>query len=191
MEKVLLGDMSLYRVPFIPSTFKEALLLGVDEFMNNHKEMFGCDAFDYHNEYEELNEIEKAGIDICLEIAKQEGIEYTQYNHNTWINRVRAKKPVQFTFIDEPYHNHVIINEGSNRFIPTYTFIYYIQMPNNLQNDDGYLLLRDARGDVHSILPKENEFLIHASNIDHYPKGALDSTLDRIVIAANVGFTHP
>jgi cupin superfamily acireductone dioxygenase involved in methionine salvage len=61
-------------------------------------------------------------------------------------------------------------------------------MPNNLQDDEGYLVLKDTNGEVYSILPKEGEFIIHESNIDHYPKEATNSSVDRIVIAGNVGF---
>jgi hypothetical protein len=189
MKKVILGnDLVIYKVPFIPSTPKEVLLFGVEEHINNNKAMEACDAFDYRGEFDELNEIEKAGIDICLEIAKQENISYTDYNHNSWINRVRAHNPVQYFFANEPYHNHVALNEGSARFVPTYTFIYYIQMPNNLQGDEGQLIIKDKQGVAHSILPKENEFLIHLSDLDHYPKDAKNSTVDRIVFATNVGF---
>jgi hypothetical protein len=189
MEKILLGnELVIYRVPFIPSTPKEILLFGVKEHINNNKNMEACDAFDYHSEYPELNEIEKAGIDVCLELAKEEGIEYTNYNYNSWINRVRKENPIQYMFTEEPYHNHVLLNEGSLRFVPKYTYIYYIQMPDNLQNDEGHLVLRDKNGNSYSILPKENEFIIHSSDIDHYPKHAPNSTVDRIIIATNVGF---
>jgi hypothetical protein len=191
MEKVILGySLVIYRVPFTPSTPKEILLFGVEEHINNNKTMEACDAFDYHGEYPELNEIENKGIDICLEIAKKENISYTNHNYNSWINRVRKQNPIQYTFAKEPYHNHVVLNEGSGRFEPKYTFIYYLQMPNNLQNDDGYLVLKDTKGNVYSILPKENEFLIHQSNIDHYPKHAPNSTVDRFIIATNVGFEY-
>jgi len=189
MEKVILGDdLVIYKVPFIPSTSKEVLLFRVQEHINNNKKMEACDAFDYHGEFDELNEIEKAGIDICLEIAKQENISYTEHKHNSWINRVRAQNPIQYFFAKEPYHNHVVLNEGSARFVPKYTFIYYIQMPNNLEGDDGQLVLRDSKGKAYSVLPKENEFLIHISDMDHYPKAARNSTVDRIVFATNVGF---
>jgi hypothetical protein len=191
MEKVTLGDeIVLYRVPFTPSTPKEILLFGVEEHINNNKTMEACDAFDYHGEYPELNEIENRGIDICLEIAKEENISYTNHNYNSWINRVRKQNPVQYFFAKEPYHNHVELNEGSGRFEPKYTFIYYLQLPDNLQNDEGHLVLKDTKGNVYSILPKENEFLIHQSNIDHYPKHAPNSTVDRFIIATNVGFEY-
>jgi hypothetical protein len=189
MEKVILGgEREPYRVPFTPSTPKSALLLLIQDYMDDSKTLYQRDAFDYHGESPELNEIETAGIEICLEIARRESVSYQEYKHNSWINRVRAKSPTQYYFKREPYHNHVKLNRDRGRFEPKYTFIYYVQMPNRLQGEEGQLLLKSKQGETYSIMPKENEFIVHASSIDHYPKPALDSTVDRIVLASNVGF---
>ena len=189
MEKVILGDeIVLYRVAFTPSTPKAALLARIAEHMDDTKTGYERDAFEYNGEYEELNEIEKAGIEICLEIAKRENISYQEHEHNSWINRVRAKSPTQYHFKREPYHNHVQLNRDHGRFEPKYTVVYYVQMPNLLEGQEGQLLLRDKQGEIHSIMPKENEFIVHASSTDHYPKAAPNSTVDRIVLASNVGF---
>lgn len=188
MEKVILGEIELYRVSFTASTPKAALLLLIQDYMDDSKTLYQRDAFDYHGELPELNEIEKAGIEICLEIAREENIDYQEYKHNSWINRVRAKSPTQYNFKREPYHNHVKLNRDHGRFEPKYTFVYYVQMPDRLQSEEGQLLLKSKQGEIYSIMPKENEFIVHASSIDHYPKPALDSTVDRIVLASNVGF---
>jgi hypothetical protein len=189
MEKILLGkELSIYRLSYTPNNCKEDLLIDVNQHIENNKTMEACDAFDYHDEFPRLNEIIQKGVDCCLKIAQENNINYTKYNYNSWINRVRGQFPIQYFFNDKPYHNHVVLNEGSSRFVPTYTFIYYIQMPNNLNVGDAELVLRDGEGIEYPILPKENEFLIHDSNIDHYPKDAKNSTIDRIVLATNVGF---
>lgn len=189
MEKIVLGgEIVLYRVAFTPSNPKEALLARIVEHMEDNKTLYQRDAFDYHGEYEELNEIEKAGIEICLEIAKSENIDYQEYKHNSWINRVRAKSPTQYHFKREPYHNHTQLNRDHGRFEPKYTVVYYIQMPNLLQGQEGQLLLKSKHGETYSIMPKENEFIVHTSSTDHYPKAAPNSTVDRIVLASNVGF---
>jgi hypothetical protein len=150
----------------------------------------GSDAYTYlNNKFNEIDEIEKKGIEICLEI---EGANSnTPYYYDTWVNRVKSKDPVQrfgAMIFGHPYHNHTEINKTMLRHNPKYTFIYYLQMPDNLQDDEGHLVLKDIKGEVYSILPKEGEFIIHESHIDHYPKEATNSTVDRIVIAGNVGF---
>jgi len=189
MNKIKLGEeVVVYTEVFTPSIPKEILLFGINEFIQNNKTETS-DAFNYHNEYPELDEIEKAGIDLCLRIAEQENIKYNTYFHNSWINRVRKETPIQYFLTDEPYHNHVLINQINESFVPMYTCIYYLQMPNNIKEDEGHLVLRDKKGDKTSILPKEGEFLVHSSDLDHYPKNAPNSTVDRLIFATNVGFT--
>jgi hypothetical protein len=193
MEKIKLGDeITLYRVDYNPTFSKEQTLNSISELIKLQPENEGSDAFTYlKNKFTEIDEIEKVGIDICVNIAKQEELKFTNYNNDTWVNRVKTKNPVQrfgTILFGHPYHNHDDINKNMLRHTPTYTFIYYLQMPDNLQNDEGHLVLKDSTGNVYSILPKEGEFLIHGSNIDHYPKEASNSNKDRFVIAGNVGF---
>ena len=61
-------------------------------------------------------------------------------------------------------------------------------MPNNLEGNDAHLVLKDKNNNEFSVLPKENEFIIHRSETDHHPNAALKSTKDRIVLATNLGF---
>ena len=193
MEKIQLGNqINLYKVSYNPISYKENILKSISELIKLQPENEGSDAYTYlNNRFNEIDEIEKKGIEICLEIEGANST--TPYYYDTWVNRVKAKDPVQrfgAMIFGHPYHNHTEINKTMLRHNPKCTFIYYVQMPNNLQDDEGYLVLKDTNGEVYSILPKEGEFIIHESNIDHYPKEATNSTVDRIVIAGNVGFEY-
>lgn len=191
MEKIQLGEyINLYKVNYNPTSSKENILKSVSELIKLQPENRSSDAYTYlKNRFSEIDEIEKRGIEICLEI---EGVSLDQtYYYDTWVNRVKAENPVQrfgAMIFGHPYHNHTEINKTMLRYKPKYTFIYYVQMPDNLQDDEGHLVLRDVDGNVYSILPKEGEFIIHESNVDHYPKEAAQSRVDRIVVAGNVGF---
>jgi hypothetical protein len=188
MEKIFLGEeLIIYRILFNPTNGKDDLLIDVNQHIND-KQKNDCDAFPYCDEFPRLNEIIQMGISSCLKIAQENNVEYTKYKCESWINIVRGKSPVQFLISQKPFHNHVMFNKYNNKIIPSYTFVYYIQMPNNLNVGDAELVLKDNQGNEHSILPKENEFLIHESKIEHYPKDAKNSTVDRIVLAGNVGF---
>ena len=191
MEKVQLGKhITLYKVNYTPISSKESILKSVTNLISLQPENDLSDAYTYlKNRFDEIDEIEKKGIEFCLEIEGSSSD--INYQYDTWVNRVRAKDPVQrfgAIIFGHPYHNHTDINKTMLRHTPKYTYIYYIQMPNNLKGDEGKLILKDIDGNVYSILPKENEFLIHSSNIDHYPKEATSSSVDRLVIAGNVGF---
>jgi sugar phosphate isomerase/epimerase len=192
MEEIKLGDeIILYKVKYKSNFTKEKTTQSILRLIELQPEYEGSDAFTYSkHRFSEIDEIEKKGVDICLEILKKENKQFKKHNYDTWVNRVRAQNPVQafalFLF-GHPYHNHNDINENMQRFTPTYTYIYYLQMPDNLKDDEGHLVLKDSKGNVFSVLPEEGEFLIHKSNIDHYPKEANSSSVDRLVIAGNVG----
>jgi hypothetical protein len=86
-------------------------------------------------------------------------------------------------------HNHVDIQNENESFYPTYTFVYYVQMPDNLFGNDGSLIIggNDGRYDY---LPKVGDLVIMRGDLPHGPNSALNSTKDRIVIAGNVGFEY-
>jgi len=61
-------------------------------------------------------------------------------------------------------------------------------MPNNLKNDDGMIYLRGSKGEIVSFLPKVGDLLILDGNCWHSPQTALNSDMDRIVLAGNFYF---
>jgi hypothetical protein len=89
------------------------------------------------------------------------------------------------------FHNHLQLNLQENGinllFDNTLTFTYYLQMPNNLHNDDGYLYFKTDNVKK-GFLPKEDEVWIFPPSLMHEAKNNLNSSKKRIVIASNVHF---
>lgn len=137
-----------------------------------------------------LDEIIKLSIDACINLYGETKIPYNRIQTDGWVNVVRAKDPVQHNFMEnmQKYHVHTDINKSSGTFVPTYTYVYYIQMPNNLENEDGVLYFLDNNEKEHHILPEEGDLIIMSGDLPHAPNHALKSTRDRIVFAGNVGF---
>lgn len=141
-----------------------------------------------------LDEIVQLGINFCELIHTKENNKWNIINSAAWINRVRSLNPVQRQFFlenrDEQFHTHTEINEKANIFYPNYTYVYYIQMPNKLRelSDDGHLYLKSKNNIEYSILPKEDDLIIIPGYIPHLPISSPNSTIDRIVLAGNVGF---
>jgi hypothetical protein len=109
MEKIQLGEyINLYKVSYTPISSKENTLKSISELIQLQPENEGSDAYTYlNNKFKEIDEIERKGIEICLEI---EGVNSTiPYYYDTWVNRVKSKDPVQrfgaMIFV-HPYHNH-------------------------------------------------------------------------------------
>ena len=136
-----------------------------------------------------LDKIIQIGIDLCKEIYNEKNITYNKINTDAWVNVVRSKNPVQENFhTDEKYHIHTEINKKNKDFIPHYTYVYYIQMPDIMNGDDGVLYFKSKEDKEYWIRPEEDDLIIMEADMPHSPNSASESTLDRIVMAGNVGF---
>lgn len=153
---------------------------------------------DYNNfisstEKSELEIIVKNGIKSCVYLYNK---PFIKIKTNTWINIVRSINPVQKKFSIKrnkellAFHRHTEINLLNKLPLPNYTFIFYIQMPNNLKDDDGVLFLKDNQEQIYSFLPKEGDLIIINGDTLHVPNYSFNSDKDRIVLGGNVHFVN-
>jgi hypothetical protein len=204
MKKIIYDKTAyLYKDVLNLVDFKNDILKKCDEIIESLPNVTQ-DGYGYFEESKDINfigeikienkldEILKFGIQSCIKIY---GIEYNlpfnKISTDCWVNVVRAKNPVQFDDIESElrqYHIHTEINQKRNTFLPHFTWVYYIQMPDNLKDDDGTLYIKGENDQEYFILPKEGDFIIMKSDLPHSPQHALDSTKDRMVLAGNVGF---
>lgn len=136
-----------------------------------------------------MDEISQIGINECKKIYEDEKISFNKINVETWINRIRHKNPVQTEFwrnVDR-YHTHTDINKKIKSFYPNFTFVYYIQMPDVMNGDDGVLYFKNKKGVEYRVKPEEDELIIMKGDMPHSPNYAPNSRVDRIVLAGNVG----
>ena len=85
------------------------------------------------------------------------------------------------------YHNH--ISQPNLAFLkepPQWTISYYVEMPNNLQGNDGYISFKTKNGEEVSFLPKVNQIIMFPADVEHKPELNKKSTNKRIVYAANI-----
>jgi len=195
METILLdNEIILYKTEYISKVPKEELLLVLGNQIQKNPNTT-TDAYVLNSEITEIDDIRQFAIDKCIEIAKEQGIESNEIWSEFWINRIKAKEPVKGQFIttniDEAvYHIHTELNMLNDKFIPNYTIVYYIQMPDNLINNDAALLIKNKKDRVYIFNPCENDFIILNGDTPHAPLGAPNSNKDRIVIAGNIGFLN-
>ena len=138
-----------------------------------------------------LDEILNFGIQSCINAYQMEyNKSFDKINTDCWINVVRTNNPVQYGKDSNglDYHIHTEINKARSMFYPHFTWVYYIQMPDNLNGDEGSLYMKDTSGDEYHILPNEGDIIIMPADLAHSPKVASKSTKDRMVLAGNVGF---
>jgi hypothetical protein len=78
------------------------------------------------------------------------------------------------------FHNH-LKNKEITFLKNEWTYTFYLQIPNNLEGDDGYLLFKTDDGSIHKILPEEGDIIIFPAYLLHTPTLAPNSTNERIV----------
>lgn len=141
-----------------------------------------------------IDKVMQYGINLCKELYEEHNTPYNKINADTWVNVVRSKDPVQDEFKNDEfkgeniYHTHTEINKLIKLFVPDYTYVYYIQMPDIMDEEDGVLYFKGKNGKEYWIRPEEDDLIIMHGDMPHVPNRAPKSTVDRIVIAGNVGF---
>jgi cupin superfamily acireductone dioxygenase involved in methionine salvage len=141
-----------------------------------------------------LDKIVQSGINLCKELYTETNIPFNKINTDSWVNVVRSIDPVQIQFkhdelkgVDK-FHVHTDINKLIESFVPHYTYVYYIQMPDVMEGEDGVLYFRGQNKKEYWIRPEEDDLIIMPADMPHTPNNAPKSTIDRIVLAGNVGF---
>jgi hypothetical protein len=205
IEKIDLSPtMAIWKSSFDIS-YKEGSILECKTIINN-KSQITLDSYPFYINnnlnYEdfindksksELFLIMKNSIKTCVELYDK---PFNKIKTNSWINVVKTKNPSQKKYSlknkKEPlgFHSHLEINRLNNLPIPFYTFICYLQMPNNLKGDDGLLFIKDTNSTIYSYLPNEGDILIINGDTIHAPNYAFNSDKDRIVLAGNIHFAN-
>ena len=85
------------------------------------------------------------------------------------------------TNIYESYHAHTS-SPGTNINNMEWTYTFYVQMPDNLEGEDGYLLFKTKEGVEYKMLPNEGDLVFFPASLLHMPKNNNKSKLERIVL---------
>jgi hypothetical protein len=202
MEKIYFDDTTYIWKTKLNLINDKSLFLEEAYQVINSQPNVKSDGFAYKKEWNEnldfigefkietkLDEVVQIGINKCKEIYNEKNINYNKINTDAWVNVVRSKNPIQDNFHNgKKYHIHTDINKGNKQFIPHYTYVYYIQMPDTMKDNDGVLYFLGKNDIEYWIKPEEDDLIIMEANVPHSPNNAPNSTLDRIVMAGNVGF---
>lgn len=205
MEKIIFDEnVVLYKTKTESDELLKNVLRDIDIFLksvpyspkDNYTYMGDWSSFDFQNEMKPNNSIEeiiKFGMQSCFELRSENSELFNKINVNSWVNVVKKGKPKQDNFKKNDVvtlHNHIELQKLVESFYPTYTFVYYAQMPDNLKDNEGTLIMGGKDGQRYHYLPQEGDLLIMEGHLPHSPNKSPNSTKDRIVIAANVGFEN-
>jgi cupin superfamily acireductone dioxygenase involved in methionine salvage len=108
------------------------------------------------------------------------------------IEKIYEEKPFPFAYknwiyLSESSNPHTFYHEHSQmrhmRSKAEWTWTLYVQMPDNLNGDDGKLMFKTSDGEEYGILPNEGDLLIFPADLYHKPQLNKKSTKPRIVLA--------
>jgi len=139
-----------------------------------------------------LDKVCQFGIDSCKKIFEEDfKSPFNKVNTDAWINVIRSVNPVQPHFkYEDKYHTHTEIQKETGSFYPHYTYVYYIQMPDIMEGEDGVLYVKGNNKKEYWLRPEEDDLIILPGDLPHAINNAPKSTIDRIVMAGNVGFEY-
>jgi len=209
MEKLYFDDSTyIWKIKLNKLSDKDTLLKEANFVIESQPDI-KTDGFGYKKEWNnninftgeinietKMDEIIQIGIDHCKDLYKERNVVYNKINTDAWVNVVRSTNPVQIQFKHEElkgidkFHVHTDINKEMKSFIPHYTYVYYVQMPDVMNGEDGVLYFRGKNNKEYWIRPEEDDLIIMEADMPHSPNNAPNSTVDRIVIAGNVGFDY-
>jgi hypothetical protein len=187
-EVKLDDEVIAFSFDYTPRFSKESILNSVSKLISEMTYV-KSDGYIFNKNIEEFKDIYYFCSERCKELATKNSITFDDFTLHKWVSVLRSK-PVQPMELDiensEPtYHNHKEIAKRSGNILPLYSFVYYLQMPDNLSGIDGHLLFKNKNGNVLKYLPKENEVLVIKSDLSHAPIHAKNSTKNRIVLAGD------
>ena len=148
MEKIIFDENTfIWKEKLNLVSYKDLILKEVSNLIDISSEhekerdaytihMFGIDFMGNIITNCKLDDICQLGINQSINVYTE---QFNKVNFDAWINVVRSKNPVQHKLREKKYHTHTKIKEQRGEFFPHYTYVYYIQMPDIMDGEDGVL----------------------------------------------------
>jgi hypothetical protein len=125
----------------------------------------------------EFNSIHKFIVNEYYKIKQIANVDYA-LNMWTYIQNKNTN--------DEVFHRHLRLDGGRSEIQTEYTFVFYLQIPTNLKDGEGDLLIKWDNETINTLSPSEGEIIFFPGDIWHTPKSTPNAEIDRIVIAGNI-----
>ena len=101
---------------------------------------------------------------------------------STWIYKSTSSNK------EAAFHDHQNFSPYELSQPTSYTWVYYLQMPDNLEGDQGKILFSRDKNESTAlkILPQDGDIIIFPSDLPHKPLLNPHSTKNRLVVAGNI-----
>lgn len=140
---------------------------------------------------DETTIIKKQGYETCKDIYEILNPKKTVYSglQTSWFFISTPSNPLS------NYHDHLLFSKKEKGILTHYTWIYYIQVPDNCTGKEGHIFFKeyhardeDTDESAFSFFPEQGFLYMWDSEIPHRPELSPNSTIDRVIVAGNVNF---
>ena len=137
----------------------------------------------------EFDEIKKIGLDNIKTLTNLDNWDES-WASKTWIYRQNTRKKKEY------YHKHLYTTQlpytNVEAPIPNdWTFVFYLQVPDNMVDEEGMIFFKCDDEEPFKYLPKEGDFVIFPGDLSHLVKSNPNSKVERISICGNISFNVP
>ena len=137
----------------------------------------------------EIDSVVDYGIRIAMRLSEIGTLHNRAWIGKTW-SYIQDKNSKDH---DNGFHVHTYaINFPDTRInapiLTDWTYCFYLQVPTDLQGNEGSLLLKDKDGRIYAIKPEEGDFIFFKGDVEHKPNLAPNSEGTRIAICSNISF---
>jgi len=137
----------------------------------------------------EIDSVIDYGVRIAMKLSGIDTLHNRAWAGKTWsyIQDKSSKDP------DNGFHVHTsTINFPDTKvnapILTDWTYCFYVKVPNDLQGNEGSLLLKDKDGKIYAYKPEEGDFVFFKGDVEHKPNLAPNSEGTRIAICSNISF---
>jgi len=137
----------------------------------------------------EIDSIVNYGVRIAMKLSEIDSLNNRAWTGKSWsyIQDKDSKDP------QNAFHSHTAaINYPDNKnnapILTDWTYCFYVQVPDDLQGNEGSLLFKDKDGKIYATKPEEGDFIFFKGDVEHKPNLAPNSKGTRIAICSNISF---
>ena len=183
LEKIVLNEnIVIYKYLYDWNFSKESILKKIIEnCIPNNKTPFG-NTYEIVIKCKEVNEIHTIGINLCKSLTNIIDTEYSDTNF-IYLQRNNTRHS-----ISKQYHTHTNTIVNGKQVLNDWTYCFYLQMPNNIKNNESKIAFKDINDNVVYYLPKEGEFIIFDAALQQGPEPINNAECDRITIVGTIAF---
>ena len=138
----------------------------------------------------EFKSINSFALETCKQISN---VNPTEWAIKNWVyisdgvSELALNKAISEGKKEHNWHTHNTTYDNFQQIKTDWTFCFYVQVPDRLNNNEGKIVFRTEDRNLHYFLPKQGDVYLFPGDLDHSTVGILEEkNKARVLIAGNV-----